>query len=222
MTEAEWLTCADPELVLAVASERTSNRKLRLIAVGCWRSFPFRPESGEWEAAVGTVERYADGLSTPGDLAALTTDRAATQDGGRHNVQPADVRLLSVGLELLSQANDWSAADAAVRYATGFGSSFARGTVYKRLENIPAVLGLLRCVVGNPFRHAVVGPAWLTSTVVLLARQVYESRDFSPMPILADALQDAGCDNDDILTHCREAVEHVRGCWVIDLLLGKA
>jgi hypothetical protein len=51
---------------------------------------------------------------------------------------------------------------------------------------------------------------------------MYDSRDFSAMPILADALQDAGCDNTDILSHCRvEGWEHVRGCWVIDLLLGR-
>jgi hypothetical protein len=50
---------------------------------------------------------------------------------------------------------------------------------------------------------------------------MYESRNFSAMPILADALQDAGCDNDDILSHCRIDGPHVRGCWVVDLVLGK-
>jgi hypothetical protein len=65
-------------------------------------------------------------------------------------------------------------------------------------------------------------PAWRTSTAVALAKHMYESRDFSPMPILADALQDAGCDCDDILTHCRDATaSHVRGCWVVDLVLDK-
>jgi hypothetical protein len=55
-----------------------------------------------------------------------------------------------------------------------------------------------------------------------LARQMYESRDFSAMPILADAFQDAGCDNDDILNYCRETAQvHVRGCWVVDFVLGK-
>jgi hypothetical protein len=64
---------------------------------------------------------------------------------------------------------------------------------------------------------------WRTDTAVSLASTMYESRDFSAMPILADALQDAGCDNDDILDHCRDANQaHVRGCWVVDLVLGKA
>jgi len=81
---------------------------------------------------------------------------------------------------------------------------------------------LLRDIFGNPFRSVTLAPQWRTSTVVAIAQQMYESRDFSAMPILADALQDAGCDNDDILTHCRDANGvHVRGCWVIDLILGK-
>ena len=64
-------------------------------------------------------------------------------------------------------------------------------------------------------------PAWLTSDVVALARGIYDDRAFECMPILADALQDAGCDNPDVLHHCRDANQvHVRGCWVVDLLLG--
>ena len=67
-----------------------------------------------------------------------------------------------------------------------------------------------------------IDPAWLTSTVVALAQGMYDSRDFSAMPILADALQDAGCNLVDILRHCRdEKGSHVRGCWVVDLVLGK-
>ncbi|HEY1186644.1 MAG TPA: hypothetical protein VGE74_03255 [Gemmata sp.] len=81
---------------------------------------------------------------------------------------------------------------------------------------------LIRDIFGNPFRPVVFAPEWRTGTVTALAAQMYESRDFSAMPILADALQDAGCDNEDILTHCRAAgATHVRGCWVVDLALGK-
>ena len=81
---------------------------------------------------------------------------------------------------------------------------------------------LARDIFGNPFRPVAFSPAWRTDTAVSLARGMYESREFSAMPILADALQDAGCDNDDILNHCRDAKQvHVRGCWVTDLVLGK-
>ncbi|MCI0703344.1 MAG: hypothetical protein L0241_19875 [Planctomycetia bacterium] len=80
----------------------------------------------------------------------------------------------------------------------------------------------LRELFGNPFRPVEFDPAWRTDTALQLARQMYESRDFSLMPILADALQDAGCDNEEVLNHCRDAnTTHVRGCWVVDLVLDK-
>src|SRR5437763_565383 len=65
-------------------------------------------------------------------------------------------------------------------------------------------------------------PEWRTDTAVSLAKQMYDARDFNAMPILADALQDAGCGSEEILDHCRRAGSHVRGCWVVDLVLGKA
>ena len=81
---------------------------------------------------------------------------------------------------------------------------------------------VLRDIFGNPFRPAALDSAWLTSTVVALAEGIYAEKAFDRMPILADALQDAGCDNDDILNHCRDtSAAHVRGCWVIDLLTGR-
>jgi hypothetical protein len=82
---------------------------------------------------------------------------------------------------------------------------------------------LVRDVFGNPFRPATFDSAWRTSTAVAIASQMYESRGFGALPILADALQDAGCDSDDVLNHCRDASGiHVRGCWVVDLVLGKS
>ena len=80
---------------------------------------------------------------------------------------------------------------------------------------------ILRDIFGNPFRPVTAEPSWLTSTVVALAEGIYEGRAFDGMPILADSLQDAGCNNEDVLNHCRQPGTHVRGCWVVDLLLGK-
>jgi len=79
----------------------------------------------------------------------------------------------------------------------------------------------LRCIFGNPFRPVAIDPQWLTSTVTLLAKGIYDDRAFDRLPILADALQDAGCDNADVLNHCRDTGPHARGCWVVDLVLGK-
>ena len=80
---------------------------------------------------------------------------------------------------------------------------------------------LRQVVFSNPLRWITINPSWLTPTVLAIAQQMYDTRDFGAMPILADALQDAGCDNDDILNHCRGPGPHVRGCWVVDLVLGK-
>ncbi len=83
---------------------------------------------------------------------------------------------------------------------------------------------LIRDIFGNPFRPVAIDPAWLTwrdGTIPLIAQAIYEERRFADMPILADALEEAGCADADILNHCRQPGEHVRGCWVVDLLLGK-
>src|SRR5262249_11730093 len=79
---------------------------------------------------------------------------------------------------------------------------------------------LFRCVFGNPFRRVAFDRSWRTSSAVGVARSAYDGRDFSAMPILADALEDAGYDDNEVLEHCRGAGPHVRGCWVIDMVLG--
>ncbi len=80
-------------------------------------------------------------------------------------------------------------------------------------------LVVVRDILGNPFRPLTLDPSWLTSAVLLLARGIYDERAFDRMPILADALRDAGCDSPDILDHCRDPNGvHVRGCWVVDLV----
>lgn len=86
---------------------------------------------------------------------------------------------------------------------------------------LAAQWALLLDLFGGPPGRAGIAVEWRTTTVVSLAKGMYESGDFSSMPILADALQDAGCDNEDVLSHCRCPGPHVRGCWVVDLILGK-
>jgi hypothetical protein len=101
----------------------------------------------------------------------------------------------------------------AVEYSTDLSAAYHREWV--------ALSVLLKDVFGNPFRPVSFAHEWRTDTALSLAHQMYEARDFSAMPILADALQDAGCDSDAILNHCRGDGPHVRGCWVVDLVLGK-
>ena len=79
----------------------------------------------------------------------------------------------------------------------------------------------LLCIFGNPFRPVAFDPAWRTSKALAIAQGIYDERAFDRLPILADALQDAGCENEDILSHLRGDGPHVKGCWALDLVLGK-
>ena len=81
---------------------------------------------------------------------------------------------------------------------------------------------VLRCIFGNPFRPVAADPSWLTSSVVALTNAIYFGRAFDRLPVLADALEEAGCNHPDVLSHCRGEGVHDRGCWVVDLVLGKA
>lgn len=79
----------------------------------------------------------------------------------------------------------------------------------------------LRCIFGSPFRPIALDPGWLTPTVKQLAEAIYEERAFDRLPVLADALEDAGCNQQDILGHLRSGGDHVRGCWAVDLVTGR-
>jgi hypothetical protein len=93
---------------------------------------------------------------------------------------------------------------------------------FRGREESPKTCDLLRDIFGNPFRPVAIDPRWRSSTVLDLARAIEAESLFERMPILADALMDAGCDDEALLRHCQRADEHVKGCWVIDLLLNKS
>src|SRR5262249_37522249 len=80
-----------------------------------------------------------------------------------------------------------------------------------------AQVDVLREIFGNPFRPITLGTAWRTPTVTSLGEEIYLENAFDLLPILADALEDAGCNNREVLDHCRSGGEHVRGCWAVDL-----
>lgn len=83
-----------------------------------------------------------------------------------------------------------------------------------------AQLLLLRDIFGNPFPQTDFDPAWRSPDTLALARVIYEEQAFDLMPVLGDALRDAGCALEEILGHCRNSLPHVRGCWLVDFLLG--
>jgi hypothetical protein len=108
--------------------------------------------------------------------------------------------------------------------STGFGEAVEGGDPQERV----AQSALLREIVGNPFRPVSIDPSWQTPTVTNLATAAYQKRSLpsgklqpARLAVLTDALEEAGCTNADILSHCRSAGPHVRGCWAVDLILGK-
>jgi hypothetical protein len=106
-----------------------------------------------------------------------------------------------------------------------FSPTFAVGSLTSALrEELAEASRLLREIVGNPFRPVRVEPAWLKwndGVVVKMGKAIDDAGRYADLPILADALEDAGCDNADLLSHCRTPGGHAAGCWAVDLLLGK-
>ncbi len=230
MTEQEWLTTAEPWGMLTFVSESASRRKLRLFTCACCRQVlnPFTPRLVE--RAVHAAEAFADREIT-GETLTQVGDWVGTAIGFARD---ADVwngtgylcHLLDAVAAVCWSANEMEAArDAALATARAAAdvpwppASGIRPPEY--VAELAAQADLLRDIFGNPFRSCEIQLEWLTDTVLALARAIYATRDFGAMPILADALQDAGCDDADILAHCRDPREHTRGCWVVDLLLGK-
>ena len=224
MTEAEWEACEDPEPMLALLSGKVSDRKLRLCACGCchrfWRLMGERAIPREVEVA----EQFADG-----EVELSQVRRIRSRLGGREEKSSAWAAngVLYAVLDDSAEVAAGRTMKAALDFRYVFASEGLRssGEYQAATDQKAEREGLLRLVCdifGNPFRPVTFDPAWRTSTAVALARGMYESRDFGAMPILADALQDAGCDNEDALNHCRGPGPHVRGCWVVDLVLGKA
>ncbi len=212
MTEAEWLAATDPTPMLSALTPETCLCKSRLLMVACCRRHFSKVVDQECKEAIEAAERFADGSEQLQTLTRLR-ERLPPSDPDDYGIprafpaaafwithgeytQGKQVRFLIEQVVLLMQD------------AGGRGEQAAQAA-------------LLREIFGNPFRPVAFSADWRTDTAITLARRMYESREFGAMPILADALQDAGCENDDILSHCRGDGPHVRGCWVVDLVLGK-
>jgi hypothetical protein len=202
MTEAEWLACSDPTPMPEYLADKVSARKMRLFACACCR------HSWNWSGAnnrvaIEVAERFADGEATTEEL------------------------LAAYEIPGLSQfPTNPDAVVGGIGAAAFIPNSL---TNYVSIEQVEAVfcaechaqIQFIYDIFGNPFRPVTLHPAWLTPKVKTLAQAIYDNRAFERMPELADALVEAGCSNEDILSHCRGPGPHVRGCWVVDLVLGK-
>ncbi len=250
MNEAKWLASEEPQPLLEYILD-SSQRKLRLLAASCCRRVWDILTDDRSRQAVEASERFADsrGAERKRMSKELTQIRrgakqavsAATEQplellggGGteaaaaaRDTVEPVvALENLERILRSTREARKWRAW---VSWQSTQGEMVRRTRERAWAKLTAEVLKAesidqcrrLRDIFGNPFRPVPFSPSWRTSTAVALAAQMYESREFSAMPILGDALQDAGCDSADVLDHCRGEGPHVRGCWVVDLVLGK-
>jgi hypothetical protein len=249
MDERLWLTGTDPFALLAdlhptrtLGSVRPQTRQSRMYLLACarrrWERLP-----GVCRALVALAEVYAD---SPRQEEWLRADLAPIAERLMHSDGEArDLLEAEIDLSLLSEHGGGSPVAVLARlerrgqYVATAGLPDPplapdewRGLtrlVYLPFEpNTPTYrwvphtlhsLRLLREVYGHPYRLVPFHAAWRTSDVVGIARHMYEDREFSAMPILADALQEAGCNDQHILNHCREPGRHVCGCWVVDLVL---
>lgn len=233
MTEQEWLECADPRQMLEFLGGRASDRKLRIFACACALRVWHRIEEGEVSQEIEAGERFAEGRSSREELSEIRAQLGAR--GGFSAAWAANNALHAV--------LDESAEDAAKRAVTHAADFMYYDTVeHKPLTDsggdVEAVCAyeterteltfIVRELFGNPFCPISINPDWRTLTVTTLAAVAYDERalpsgelDPARLAVLSDALEEAGCDNADILEHLRSPDPHVRGCWALDLVLEK-
>jgi hypothetical protein len=212
MTEQEWLTSTDPAAMLRRITEHTdmlvsleplqrrvTDRQLRLFAVACCRSCWHLLTDPRSRRAVEVSERFADGEATEEERYAAWT--AAS---------PADKRE--------PRRHLWDAMRACHIDAPGAASGNAAILDQDTDESLRTRSTLLREVIGNPFRPVTVDPTWITPLVRSLAEAAYREPsedgllDPDRLAVLADALQDAGCDNEELLRHLRSQER----CWICE------
>lgn len=235
MTEAEWLACDYPRAMLTFLNESASDRILRLLAVACcWNVAHLASREGaeaqrEARALLGMAERLAEGEATDAESSeVLAPDygsanhfqnaaRLAASQNVRNNIEDClhtaelvagVAAYIAVG-ERNPHANDLDGEEA---------------MMVARAQEAEEQADLIREMLGNPFRPASVSSSllvWGEAIVTKLAEGIYADLAFDRMPILADALEEAGCPDTEILSHLRSPGPHVRGCWAVDLLTGK-
>jgi hypothetical protein len=228
MTEAEWLACTDPTPMLYFLGGEASVRKLSLFACACCRRIRRMLKDGRSRRALEIAEAHQ---SEPVDSAAFVVgwnDAADALSAAVGERDSENHRGSAVALECL-RVTAGDALRASLNVAQWIDAGFRHGPPTPEQR---AQAQLLRDIFGNPFRPSPPLPpavlAWHDATVRRIAEGVYQdwrmpegTLDTARLAILADALLDAGCDGEELIQHCRSEGPHVRGCWVVDLILGK-
>jgi hypothetical protein len=223
VTEREWLACTDPDTMLRYLRGKTSDRKLRLFAAAGFRRLVSLLPDPHQRRGIEVLEQLAEGTISRAGCRGVAVEvrRAIPPDDRADGMPPADDPHY-VALMLYREFCSSSIAAHAVHAAAGLADG--AWELHEQAE-------LMRCIVGNPFSPAAVDPsclAWHDGTVVKLAQAAYDQRDLpagtldaARLAVLADAVEEAGCTEADLLGHLRGPGPHCRGCWAIDLLLGK-
>jgi hypothetical protein len=246
LTASEWDACTDADRMLYSIGLWANTRKLRLFACACCRRVSDYMTDERSRKGVEVAERYADGLATAQELESA---RAGTGAAWNAVMGPAWDRYMaaraahfacldeaqhflharrealgvirwSTALDAPSQAEE---AERHARYLNQEGPLYYAPQREEAVASeIAAQVSLLRDIFGNPFGPPpALDASWLLPPVRALAQPIYEQRAFGRMPELADALEQAGCANAELLAHCRSPGPHARGCWVVDLRLNK-
>ncbi len=230
MNEAEWDVCANPFRMLEVLRGRLSDRKLRLFAVACCRRVQGFILDTRALDALAVAERFADGLVADAERSrarqavqqaaqSREVTRAPTLPKWQRRAASAvywanDHRPSRAAMNALSLA-----IDVLIERAGGYLSREAPAIMSTERQ---AQADMLRDLFGNPFRPPPSAEAaGYSPTVLGLARAIYEQGRFADLLILADALEEAGCTDGELLGHLRSPGPHVRGCWALDLILGE-
>ena len=213
MTETEWLVCSTSTAMMRIVEAKGSERKLRLFAIACCLPLWDWVSDVPTRHALETAELFCDGLR---DREALRTARCAAARPRLH-VEIAD-GMAADAIQGTAYLQRHSLQEVYIWAANAIGRLGMR----QQTEEECRQASLLRDIFGPLlFRPVTTKHSWLTSIAVAVARGIYEDRAFDRLPILADALQDACCEEEEILNHCRSEGPHVKGCWVVDLVLGK-
>ena len=210
MTEQEWLRCDDRYAIVNYLWDKhlfdqwPSNRKLKLFARASYR-MNLEAHDRRLDAALDLLERNADGLAP--DTEVMETAQAL---GVQIKEGEATYEFLAADFYSVANVLGYDI-QRQMACAVHNGSKFN-------------LIALLAEMFGNPFQPIAFDPRWRTEDVVGVARMIYDEHRFDLMPMLSDALRDAGCDERRVHKHCRSdrGTPHVRGCWLLDLTLGKS
>jgi hypothetical protein len=232
VNEKQWLNATSPRAGLdylcsaevAANRRKAGRRKLRLFVCACARRIWNLIPAGPHREAIELGERLCEGEDAKKRIASLRNHDGQGSLAHRHAAH-AGMACVDTNIWYAAVAGSFAAAMAAgwaqVEAEGGENmQTYDQGVVAEERAQV----ALLREIVGNPFRPLAVDPswrAWNEGTMVQLAHGIYADRAFDRLPILADALEEAGCHNTAIFDHCRQPGEHVRGCWVVDAVLAK-